>query len=185
MTNDDRNTAADLDLIALMVARRLRDRQAQAPKRAAYSILATGRYGEGRPDLHVRVELGRGLVVRVEEPAVDMGDAFLTTMARTVEDLAVAIENVITSAADTRDMLREVAAAVRREISKANRRELPWRLIDVEPCPILVSYPNARPTVMVRMHFPGRTPMPELSFVTCRADHAAEKLSDLRKEQTW
>ena len=184
MTLSTSNQLRNLELLALTVERLVRERGIdRAPARADYLIASVGRYGEGRPDVQVDFDLGRGLAVRLDDRWLDPFDdeARLTDVAK---DLAMTIQAVLASANEIRATVRELRAAAKREVAKATRRGLPWRLIDVQPSAVDASEPFDGPSATIRMEVAGCTPVPApFALDVCRVADLLSELDAMWQEQ--
>ena len=185
MTKHDEMTTADLDLFAMLVAKRFRDEGRQrAPARQDYRVVASGRYGEGRPDVHADVDLGRGLRVRVQDHWIGEGWDDIGRLVDISEAFARAIEETLDTADELRGMIRDVKAEAKRQVARANRRGLPWRVAAVEPSPVDADRLEG-PAVTLTMEIAARTPVPATFAVDVYcADDVATELDAIREEQT-
>lgn len=129
---------SDVQLIALLVARQLRREHAidASPTLIAYSVVPVERaYGPDN-ELHVEVDLGRGVRAKVIEMLGHEDHRDLDVLLKSADDISEKIAEIVTEASVVREMLSEVRSATRREIAKANRRGLPYALASVELLPV-------------------------------------------------
>lgn len=180
----DTDPGADLDLFAQLVAHDLRlHRCDRAPARADYSVVDAGRHGTQRPDIQASVDLGRGLCVRIETCWVRPGRNDMETLQGIATEFASGILNLLQDEGELRQIVREVGSAVRREIAMANRRDVTWCLVSVEPSPRSSDRADG-PAARVRMEIVGRSPRAEpFEFHACSAEEVVEELDLIRKEQ--
>ncbi len=124
--------AEDLQLLALLVGKRLRQEHCihDVSGVGGYRIAPSRAYVQAGEEVQVDVSLGRGLEVTVydvwweDEPDLD-------SLCRNAEDLSGTIASVLRDAKAIAEMVGEVTAAARKEIAKARRRGLPYRLTSV------------------------------------------------------
>lgn len=183
MTNNS-ETSADLDLFAMMVSRLLRQRGlTRMPPRADFSVQERGRYGDGRPDVNASVDLGRGVRVLVTGSWIHDGWDDLKRLSGIACEFADAIETALDNAQSYREVVSEVRAAARSGVAKAARRGAPWKVVSIEPSPVLagsVEDPAATLTLQVL----GETPHPKMLTIDARcAEDVAEALDAIRDEQ--
>jgi hypothetical protein len=128
----------DIRLIAQLVAKRLRDEHCEdyAPTRDDYRLVNSVNFVRAGAELHVAVDLGRGLRANVFDVWWKDGDHDLDTLLRHSEDLADTVAEMRRQASDVHVMLSEVRRVAKREIAKANRRGLPYSLVSADLLPV-------------------------------------------------
>ena len=97
-------------------------------------VVQDGRHGQGRSDIRLTIAIGKGVEAVVQDRYDDQ-DASASTLMASVGRLVDAAVSVFDDRHHTIEMLREVRGALSREVSKARRRGLPYRTLDVALTP--------------------------------------------------
>lgn len=128
----------DLEIITLLVAKLLRDEHFiyRAPTPADYAIAPTGRALGASADLHVNVDLGRGMSIRVDHPWGADSDRDIETLVDDAQVISDKIAELRDHAPEIRGVIARVKAATKREIARAKRRGLPNELVSVAVMPV-------------------------------------------------
>jgi hypothetical protein len=128
---NQQNVGEDLQLVILMIAKLLKsDHGIDGPlTRNDFSLIDSRRYPHGGQELRVRVKIDRGVSVDVDHFWRGEGASDLRTLTATATEVARAIGDIHSRRVSITEMLEEVRAAARKEVSKARRRGLPYRLI--------------------------------------------------------
>ena len=127
----------DLRLLALLVANRLRQEHLieDVPATGAYRIADSKFYLQAGKEVRVDVDLGEGLTITIYH--VWWGDTpDLEQLMDSAEQIADKIAESLQDCEETRAMIAEVASVARREIAKARRRGLPYKLMSVTLPPL-------------------------------------------------
>lgn len=120
----------DLLIVRLMTGKLLRQEHGfeDAPQAADYRLIEERGFSKGR-ELAVDVRLAPRLTVDVGHTWRQGGDMGLSTLADTAEWLADSIARLHVGREEVAAMLSEVRAAVRREVVKARRCGLQYRVV--------------------------------------------------------
>lgn len=153
-----RDAAEDLQLLALLVSRELRESHGveSAPMLADYYLEPNTRRFTGMRDVLVLIKLGRNLSVEIMESWGCTHELEIDTIVTSARELASEIINVTHSSAELRQFLSEIRAATKREIKKAARKGLVYELIDVAPQIVNAGIP-ADYVATVRIRIMGET----------------------------
>lgn len=125
----------DVQLLAMMVAKLLHDQghSDDAPSYGEYEVLTERIRLNNSTDIRVPVRLGRGLSLSVKQHWWVKPEHDLAEIAEAATEIADNIVAVHELRADIIVMTKEVRSAVTREIAKAMRRGLKYRLISALP----------------------------------------------------
>lgn len=125
----------DLQLLALLVAKRLRSEHAgaSAPGVGDYRIADSKAFVQAGSEVQVDIDLGRGVKVQFYDA---WWDSDLDWLLRMSSGIAEKIDRTVRHADGIRAMVAEVTAAARREIAKARRRGLSFSLTSVTLPPL-------------------------------------------------
>lgn len=136
---DDTENMGDLQLLAALVAKRLRQDYGvdAVPAACDYRLADSKTFFQAGKEVQVDVHLGRGLKVVVydvwwhtDKPAE------LDSLLRNSSDIADKVAETMQDADAIRAMVSEVSAAAKREIAKARRRGLPYLLTSITLPPL-------------------------------------------------
>lgn len=177
----------DLQLLAALVARHLRREHESAPPPPAwaYRLEPSGQWVPGRMDVVLPVPVGRETAVRLVGSWHSDEFRDIEDLTGTAEQFAERISGLHASAGTNRSMLSQVRATVRREMAKANRRGLSYRLVDLAPGDIEVDDPSLDFHVRITLEMIGGTPQPEImGFDACCAEDVTEIFAGLLEGQT-
>ena len=164
---------SDVQLVAAMVAKILRDdhQLEEAPAPEDYNVVVDNVRINGSNDIRVAIKLDRGLAIDLKQHWWGDHDRDIATLV----DAATAIAEEIAALRDMRQdiiaMTTEVRSAATREIAKARRRGLPYRLVSTTPCAIYVK-PSEGVTVTVVVELLSESLKPERAMFD--ADGAAD-----------
>lgn len=134
MNNREKTTTEDLQLLSQLVSRLLRNSiyGAKAPSAKNYVVTPEADHPMGRGWLRVAAEIRQGMKVQLEHVWWPVEDEDLDTLVEKADSIAEALERLSQEADMLEDMLEEVRSVAKREVSKARRRGLPYRLISVD-----------------------------------------------------
>lgn len=125
--------ANDLNLLALLVAKRLRTEHCveKAPGAGDFRIADSKTFFRAGREVQVDVDLGRGLKVVVFDAWWHDREADLDALLRSTESIANKFAETARDADLTRRMFAEVTAAAKCAIAKGRRRGMPYELTSV------------------------------------------------------
>lgn len=128
----------DLELLALLVDRELRQEYDfdASPSLRDYSLVSHNRASVPSADLHVRVGLGTGLRASIYVSGWPQEDREVDELVQLAGEISASIAALVDDASNVRAMLKEVTTATKREIVKARRQGLTYRLSSVELTPV-------------------------------------------------
>lgn len=181
---DFKNRKIDgLALMADLVSREAGDRSVSlAAALRRIEIVEDGRYGQARPDIRLTVALAPGLEAAVDHRWQGQ-DASLSELVDGVGELVDAVERIFDDRDCTVEMLREVRAKLSREVSKARRRGLPYRTLDVSLTPSEAGSDDL-PAALVGIEIIGPLLAAErFAFDAETADDVVRVFADLREKQ--
>jgi hypothetical protein len=129
------NTNTDVHLVTMMVAKVLKDEHQidEAPSFADYEVMEADVRPNRSTDIRVAIPLGRGISIDVKQHWWGDGNRDLSELAETAIGIAENFASVHEMKEDILAMTKEVRTAASREIAKANRRGLEYRLVSVVP----------------------------------------------------
>jgi hypothetical protein len=145
-------------------------------------VVAEGRYGENRPDVRLTLALSASVEAAVDCRLPGPG-ASLSMLTDAVDELVTSAERIFDDRHNTIEMLREIRAALSREISKARRRGLPYRTVDVS---LTASEAGSHdlPAVMITLEVIG--PLLDLEQVKLNAESVEDVVlgfAEIREKQ--
>lgn len=173
----------ELALLASLISREAKDRSPaleQALRRV--QIVADGRYGAGRPDVHLTIAVAASLEAIIVQRWYDR-DATPSVLAEEVGKLVNCAERIFGDSENTIAMVREVRAALSREVSKARRRGLSYRTVDIYLTPVEAEMDDL-PAVAIGLEALG----PLLTALRVRfdaesADDVVQNFAEMRGKQ--
>ena len=128
---------SDVQLVAAMVAKILRDdHQLEAPAVEDYGVVVDNVRINGSSDIRVGIKLDRGLAIDVQQHWWGDNDRDIAALVDAATEIAEEIAALRDMREDIIAMTTEVRSAATREIAKARRRGLPYRLVSTTPCAI-------------------------------------------------
>ena len=175
----------DLHLVALLTAKILKDEYSidDAPALSDFVIVPDGARYPDRPELRLNVDLGRKVSFRIDHMWSGDGDRDVADLVETAEHLAEHAARAIGDASEIRGMLSEVRHAVKREMAKASKRGLPYRLVSVELLPMAVHFSDGA-VVGVEVEVLGRSlQLHRFAFEALSAEDVTAEFEGLREEQ--
>lgn len=178
--------AEDLQLLALLVAKRLRDDSCEgaAPAGADYAVVPSKRNYASGLEVQVRVSLGRGMNARVDDAWTTKDFRDLNDLQRSSNSIAEKVAGILRQASELRVALSEVRTAAKREILKANRRGLPYELTSVAFTPV-EALRQDEPIVRVEHTALGKSLLSEVfEFEAMCAKDVHEAFKRMRETQT-
>lgn len=175
-----------VDTVALMadlVRREAADRDnALAAALRRMVVLPDGHHGTDRQDLRLTLALGGGLETAIELRCL-RSDASLSTIVEEVGDLVDLAEQIFDGRHDTIGMMKEVRTALSREISKARRRGMPYKTLDVSLTPAETNT-DYRPAVMIGVEAIGPLlSLERFEFTVESVDDVVRSFSEIREKQ--
>lgn len=173
----------DLALMADLVSREAGDRQpALAAALRRIERVEDGRYGKGRPDVRLTMALAPTLEAAVDNCWTDR-DAPLSMLVDSVAELVETAERIFDDRQCTIDMLKAVRSALSREVAKARRRGLPYRMVDVSLTPSAAGSDDL-PAVITGLEIIGPLLNAErIEFVAESEEDVTRAFADMREEQ--
>jgi len=129
---------SDIQVVAAMVAKVLRHEHDidEGPAPEDYRVAQQDVRFNGSTDILVGIKIDRTLSIDIRHHWWGEHDHRLDTLVAAAGEIAEDIALVHDRRQDIIDMATEVRAAVTREIAKAKRRGLPYRLVSVTPNPV-------------------------------------------------
>jgi len=155
------NSMRDLQLLRLLIERQLDQEGCVISTLPAATIdLEAVSYRDDRQKLVLRFELQKGLVATVTETW--WGDEYrkVDGLVRQADDIAGSVEALWQERENIKDMRDEVSSAVRREVTNARRRDIPYRLVSADICPVEAGN-REFPYLHVRLERLGASLVPE------------------------
>ncbi|MEG3082034.1 hypothetical protein U1707_00120 [Sphingomonas sp. PB2P12] len=176
---------SDVELIAMLVARQLQLDHAidASPTLNDYSVITKERAYGPDTELHVGVDLGRGVRAEVVESLGHDGNRDFNVLLQSAKDISETTADLLTEASSIRAMLSEVKSATKREIAKANRRNLPYALTSAELLPVQTS---SRDNYCVRVEhtaFGSSLRLEQFAFTAHCAEDAIRAFAEVREQQ--
>lgn len=126
---------SDIQLLASIVVRLLtKEHQVeQCPNLADYTVREYPNRFNGSSDIHVAVKVGRGVSFDVTQHWPQDDDRNMSTIMEAATEIADNVATVHEQAIEIMEMCKEVHAATSREIRKAERRGIDYRLLSAQP----------------------------------------------------
>lgn len=176
---------SDVELIALLVARQLRRENAidASPALTAYSVVPVMRAYGPDSELHVEVELGRGVRAKVTEMLGHEDHRDLDVLLKSAEGISEMVAEVVAEASAIRQMLSDVRSATKREIAKANRRGLPYAFTSVELLPIQAESGGDYIVRVEHTAFGKSLRLEPFAFEAVCAEDAVHAFAEVREQQ--
>ena len=179
------NANTDVHLVTMMVAKVLKDEHQvdEAPSFADYEVMEADVRPNRSTDIRVAIPLGRGISIDVKQHWWGDGDRHLTNLAEAAIALAENLSSVHQMKEHIVAVTKEVRTAVSREVAKAKRRGLKYRLVSAIPS---ADNHDFRGDVLVDVIFELLSdkllPAPAFFSAKCAAD-VAENFNGCREEQ--
>lgn len=163
----------DVQLLAMMVAKVLRTEHHidTVPTPGDYKVLEADTRFNGSTDIQVAIALERGLTFSVKQHWWGDDDRDIQAILDAATEMAENIASVHELRREIIDMTFDVRAAATREIVKAKRRGLPYRLISTMPYSIRDS---VRDGIAVTVMFQSLSEAVRLEHARFDADCAAD-----------
>lgn len=167
----------DVQLAKLLIARKLKD---EGIDMTPEKIVATFRSETGR-DTRIRFRYPAGKArVTIQSVVGDSDELTFGDIVELVEEQASSYQRVLDHHDVTEEIIAEAKLAAKREIAKAKRRGLAWRLLDIQPSTVEAGsnfLPSAE--VTIEMLSPGLVP----NRYCVVAQYSEDIVSDLTDER--
>ncbi len=176
---------SDVELIAMLVARQLRlDHAIDASLTLHdYSVITKEcAYGPDT-ELHVGINLGRGVRAEVVESLGPDGYRDFNVLLQSATDISETVADLLTEASSIRGMLSEIKSATKREIAKANRRNLPYVLTSAELLPVQAGSQDGYCVRVEHTAFGRSLRLEQFAFTAHCAEDAFRAFAEVREQQ--
>lgn len=167
----------DVQLAKILIARKLKDLGIDmAPEK----IVATSKSETGR-DTRIRFRYPAGKVrVTVQSVVSDSDELKFGDIVEMVEEQASSYQRVLDHHDVTEEIIAEAKVAAKREIAKAKRRGLAWKLLDIQPSTVEAGS-NFLPSAEVTIEMLSAGLVPNRYSVV--AQYSDDVVSDLTDER--
>ncbi|MET3761881.1 hypothetical protein [Sphingomonas sp. UYEF23] len=183
MPNEVANT--ELSLLALMVARQLKTEHGidEAPHVADYEIQMASVRPNGSTDVRVEIPLARGIAIDVKQHWWVNDGKDLTELVEAATEIAAKVASVNDVREEIVDMTRSVRAAASREIARARRRGLRYRLVSCKPETVYSTVDEGVSVRVVCEHLSEYLRPEQVEFMAGCVDDVIREFEANREEQ--
>jgi hypothetical protein len=165
-------TNRDLQLLNLLIERQLEQEGCDTSIMAAATTeLKADPHREDRNDIVLQLELQKGLGVTITDTWWVERHRKVEDVCRQAAEIAGSLEALWCERASIKAMRDAVASAVRREVANARRRDIPYRMVSADICPVEAG-DQQFPYVHVDLEWLGPSLVPEV--MTLRFDAAEQ-----------